>query len=165
MQSVTSEKDLEAVADRELLKWTNRQGKMAQLSQLYAILDQQAAVRSTARVRQAGDDAAVRALGGTVKKPDDEMQTIIFGDVTQSPPVQPPQSNLPKALLMAAALLGGPVGLAVGIGGAWLLNRAEEPAAVAPVDPQPGKTTTIERDYQIGPVKVEPPSLFELSEP
>ncbi len=128
------------------------------------MLDQRKATQSTAQVRRAIDEAAIKTAGGKVTPAEDEMQTIIFGDVTQSPPVQPPQSSLPKALLTAAALLGGPVGLAVGIGGAWLLNREEKPAVVAPVAPQPGKTTTIERDYEIGPVKVEPPSLFEGDE-
>ncbi len=128
------------------------------------MLDQRKATQSTAQVRRAIDEAAIKTAGGKVTPAEDEMQTIIFGDqVTHvPPPVQPPQSSLSRALLTAAALLGGPVGLAVGIGAAWLLNRAEKPAAVAPVAPQPGKTTTIERDYEIGPVKVEPPSLFEL---
>jgi hypothetical protein len=146
-------------------------GHLGELSSLSALLDAERAVDGVARVRKAEDDAAIRALGGNPDKipegEEGEMRQIVFGDYHQTvpPPVQPSQSGLPKALLTAAALLGGPVGLAVGIGGAWLLNRAEEPASVAPVAPQPGKTTTIERDYEIGPVKVEPPSLFDLQEP
>lgn len=91
------------------------------------------------------------------------MQTVVFGDqVTHvPPPVQPSQSGLSKALLLAAALSTGGVAGAAMVGIPWLLDALKKPAAVTPVTPRPGTSTTIERDYEIGPVKVEPPSLFE----
>jgi hypothetical protein len=166
MSSVTSPAELDLMGDVELAKFARRQGNLSQLQLLTAVLDQQKATQSTAEVRRAVDEAAIRTAGATVKKPDDEMQTIIFGDqVTQAPPVQPQQSGLSKALLLAAALsTGGLAGAAV-VGIPWLLESLKKPAQVAPVAPQPGTSTTIERDYEVGPVKIEPPSLFDLQEP
>lgn len=143
-------------------KYADRAGKLGHLAQTLATLDMAKAQKGVAAVRKAQDDAAVRALGGQPQT-EDEMQTIVFGDqVTHvPPPVQPPQSGLAKALLLAAALSTGGLAGAAMVGVPWLLDALKKPAPVAPVISQPGKTTTIERDYEIGPVKVEPPSLFE----
>lgn len=169
MSSVTSPAELDLMGDVEVGKFAKRQGNLSQLQLLTAVLDQQKATQSTAQVRRAIDEAAIRTAGGKVTPAEDEMQTVIFGDqVTVPPPVQPSQSGLSKALLLAAALsTGGLMGAAV-VGVPWLIDALKKPAVVdpvVPVAPQPGKTTTIERDYEIGPVKVEPPSLFELQEP
>jgi hypothetical protein len=155
------------MGDVELAKFARRQGNLSQLQLLTAVLDQQKATQSTAEVRRAIDEAAIRTAGATVKKPDDEMQTIIFGDqvTTTPPPVQPQQSGLSKALLFAAALSTSGLAGAAMVGIPWLINSLKKPATVAPVGPQPGMSTTIERDYEVGPVKIEPPSLFELQEP
>jgi hypothetical protein len=69
-----------------------------------------------------------------------------------------------KEILATGALVLGGIGLwqAPALLAAF---RALQPipAQPAPVAPQPGTSTTIERDYEIGPVKIEPPSLFEGS--
>lgn len=156
------------MGDVEVGKFAKRQGNLSQLQLLTAVLDQQKATQSTAQVRRAIDEAAIKTAGGKVTPAEDEMQTIIFGDqvTTATPPVQPPQSGLSKAILMAAALSTGGLAGAAMVGIPWLLDALRKPAAVAPVATQPGtSTTTIERDYEIGPVKIEPPSLFDLQEP
>lgn len=167
MQSTSSpQAALDLMEEEELGKFARRQGNLSQLQLLNSILDQQKATASTAQVRRAIDEAAIRTAGGKVTNAEEEMQTIVFGDVTnQAPPVPPSQSgssSLLRAGLMAAALLGGPVGLAVGFGLPLLLDKLK-PAVPAPAIP--GKSTTIERDYEVGPVVVEPPGLFDLQEP
>lgn len=56
------------------------------------------------------------------------------------------------------------LGVGAGLGEALLRDAFRRPAAVSPVDSQPGTSTTIKRDYEVGPVKIEPPSLFDGGE-
>lgn len=143
-------------------KYADRAGKLGHLAQTLATLDMAKAQQGVAAVRKAQDDAAIRALGGQAQSAGEEMQQIVFGDLNQhspTPPSPPGLSTLAK-LGIGAALISSGVG--AGLGGALLLDVLRRPAAVAPVAPAiPGKSTTIERDYEVGPVVVEPPGLFD----
>lgn len=145
-------------------KYADRAGKLGHLAQALATLDMAKAQQGVAAVRKAQDDAAIRALGGQAHSAGEEMQQIVFGDLNHHA-AQPRPSGLSTLakLGIGAALISSGVG--AGLGGALLLDALRRPAAVAPVTPQPGTSTTIERDYEVGPVKIEPPSLFDLQEP
>ena len=106
-------------------------------------------------MRKAQDDAAVRALGGQPQPAGEEMQQIVFGDLNThqhlpGPPSPPAGLSTLAKLGIGAALISS--GAGIGLGVPLVLDALKKPAAVAP----DGSTRTIERDYQIGDVLVEP---------
>lgn len=143
------------------MEFLDRKGKMSQLAGLFAILNLKAEADNQLKTREAESAHIRRTLWGAdeaMTTEDDMATTVVFGDMNQRSGL----STLAK-LGIGAALISSGVG--AGLGGALLLDAFRRPAAVAPVTPQPGTSTTIERDYEIGPVKIEPPSLFDLQEP
>jgi hypothetical protein len=149
---------LDLKEQQELGKFSRRQGNLHQLGLLNAVLDQGQAMKGVARVRKAIDDAAVRAASGqppsaTSQQPDDEMQTIIFGDNIQQAPPPPSKLGTLAKLGIGAALIASGAGVGMGLP---VLLDALRPAAVAPQPPtNTNTTTTIERDYSIGEVRIE----------
>lgn len=149
--SMNPQDALDLMEERELGKFARRQGNLSQLNLLNAVLDQAQAVKGVARVRKAIDDAAVRTAGGQPTAEEDEMQTIIFGDNIQQAPPPPSKLGTLAKLGIGAALIAS--GAGVGLGLPVILD-ALRPAAVAP-QPPTNTTTTIERDYSIGEVRIE----------
>lgn len=129
---------------------------ISHLAGLSAVQNLRREAKSQAKSREAEADAARRALWSGDRQPEDEDvgDTIVFGDLVQQPPPQPP----PKPALGTLAKLGIGValiasGAGVGLGLPVILD-ALRPAAVAP-QPPTNTTTTIERDYSIGDIRIE----------
>ena len=142
------------VEERQALKeFVQTHSQIGQLAQLEAVLDQGEAIAGIARVRAAQEAAAIRQLNPNAPAtPENEMRTIVFGDMIQQPPPAPPSKPALGTLAklgMAAALL------ATGVGAGVAIPLALEALRPRPVASPPGTNTTIERDYQIGDVTVE----------
>ena len=140
---------------KELADFVNQAGNLGQLAQLTAVLDQQRTVKGIARVREAEESAAIRHLTGKESPAAaEEMQTIVFGNVTHQAPrpeVKPALSGLAK-LGIAAALVASGVGAGAAIPLAISALTKDVPAAIGQ-----STNTTTDRDYSIGDVMIEEP--------
>jgi hypothetical protein len=107
------------------------------------------------RLREAAALSPEQPAVGEVNQADDGM--FIDSPITNHYHIAAPASESPKPGLSTLAKLG--IGAALissvagaGLGGALLMHVLSKPASVAP----DSSTRTIERDYQIGDVLVEP---------
>lgn len=143
-----------ATVERQALKeFVQTHSQLGQLAQLEAVLDQGEAIAGIARVRAAQEAAAIRQLNPHAPAtPENEMRTIVFGDMIQQPPAFPtkPALGTLAKLGIAAALLASGVGAGAAIPLAIDALRSR-PAAVAPTNTH----TTTERDYQVGEITIE----------
>lgn len=147
---------LDLKQEAELSKYAKRAGDLGQLSQLQAILHTQRAAKGIEMIQKAEEAAAVHALTGQqipISGGDDEMQTIVFGDMVtkhETPPARPGLSTLAKVGIAAGMLATGGLGAAIPIALSLL-----KPHAADKVQTVPGPGSLIERDYSIGDVTIE----------
>ena len=153
MQSTVSPSQaLDLKQEAELSKYAKRAGDLGQLAQLNSILHTRRAAQGVEMIQKAEEAAAVKALTGQnipISGGDDEMQTIVFGDMVtkhETAPARPGLSTLAKVGIAAAMLATGGIGAAIPIALSMLKPAAEV---------RPGSNSTIERDYSIGDVIIE----------